>query len=217
MQFVRETSPNVFVNQSREASVIERANGMPDIQHPPQVWLAWSEEIQETHGIYQVEDVAPFPGLAVTGRRFERRDGKVVMIYDYVIDKPALKAVAANLRWNIEMAGMTLPNGLPVATDRESQGMIVGAVVAAMANPAFTCKWKAADGTFVTLDAATVIMVGTAVSQFIEVCFSAEAHVVGEIDAGTLTTIDQVEAAIRDGISQGTSALQAAMAAQAQG
>jgi len=200
MHFVRETSPNVFVELDLTKAFVETANGVPDIQHPPQVWQSWSEESQQTHGIYRVEDVAPIDELMVSGRRHERRDGKVVMIYDYVIDKPALKSYAAAVRYRKETSSTTV-NGIILLTDRESQTMIIGAVVAAMRDPSFTVRWKVADGSFMVLDAPTIIAIGTAMSAFIEACFSAEAHVAEQIDAGTITTIEQVDAAIDGQVS----------------
>jgi hypothetical protein len=150
--------------------------------------------------------------LTVSRRHYERRDGKVVMVYDYVIDQAALKSYAAAVRYRKETSSTTI-GGITLLTDRESQTMIIGAVVAAMRDPSFVVRWKAADGSFIVLDAPTIIMIGTAMSAFIEACFSAEAHVAEQIDAGAITTIEQVDAAIDEQVQANMAASLAAAAA----
>src|SRR5215216_4113240 len=120
MIFVRETSPDVFTEIAIGAAITVHENGMPDVIHPPQVWQQWSSEDQEALGIYQVAYTAPIDGLPVSGHQYERRDGKVVMIHNYVIDNASLKSYAAAARYRKETAGMMV-NGMPVSTDRESQ------------------------------------------------------------------------------------------------
>lgn len=105
-----------------------------------------------------------------------------------------LPAYAAHKRWEKEVGGIEV-NGLTVATDDRSKTMISGARVAAMANPDFTTSWKGAGGEFVPLDANAVIAISDAVLAHVSNCFAAEAQVLADIEAGSITTIEQIDAA----------------------
>jgi hypothetical protein len=109
--------------------------------------------------------------------------------------KDQLKAYAAQERFNKETGGIMV-SGMPVVTDRESQGLINGAYSMATHDSTFTTKWKAGPGTFITLDAPTIIAVATAVGAHVAACFSAEATVNASINAGTTTTLAQIDAVI---------------------
>lgn len=71
-------------------------------------------------------------------------------------------------------AGITVA-GVPIHTDETSQTRIMGAAVAAMLDPDYSVQWKAADGTFVTLAAAQVIGIASAVRAHVQACFDREA------------------------------------------
>ena len=62
------------------------------------------------------------------------------------LGKPALIAHAADARWRREVGGI-LVGTVPVATDDRSKTMVLGARVAAAANPAWETVWHGADGT----------------------------------------------------------------------
>lgn len=106
----------------------------------------------------------------------------------------ALRDYAANKRWLKETGGIEI-NGLTVATDDRSKTMISGARVAAQNDPNFTTQWKGADGSFVTIDAAAVIGISDAVLAHVSNCFATEAQVLAAIEAGAITTVEQVDAA----------------------
>lgn len=105
-----------------------------------------------------------------------------------------LREHAAQKRWEKEVGGITL-SGLVVHTDDRSKIMISGARVAAEADPNFTTQWKGADGTFVTLDAAMIAAISNAVSNHVSNCFALEAQVLAQIEAGTITTTEEIDAA----------------------
>jgi hypothetical protein len=81
----------------------------------------------------------------------------------------------ASRRWQAETGGTTF-NGLALSTDTVSQTKYVGAIVGAQIDPNATLKWKMADGSFVTLDAATITAVAMAVRSHIQACFDREAE-----------------------------------------
>lgn len=82
-------------------------------------------------------------------------------------------AQLADRRWEAETGGIVL-GGVPIKTDRESTAKITAAYVQASANPSFTVRWKVDTGVFVTLDAATIIAIGDAVTAHVQACFDNE-------------------------------------------
>lgn len=112
-----------------------------------------------------------------------------------------LIAYAADARWRAETRGLAIA-GMPVASDDRSKTMIIGARVKADGDPAFTTRWKAPDGSFATIDAATIILISDAMLQHVADCFAAEDAVISAIEAGEIATAQQVDAMISQGISQ---------------
>lgn len=112
----------------------------------------------------------------------------------YLNPPPDLAAYAAQKRWERETGGISVA-GVPVHTDDRSKVMVIGARIKAAADPSFTTEWKVSGGTFVTLDAATLISIADAVLAHVDACFAVEAGVLAEITAGTITTTGQIDAA----------------------
>lgn len=105
-------------------------------------------------------------------------------------EAPALSAaeladLIAVRRYQAESAGITV-GGMVVATDRDSQGLITGAALAAMLDSTYACNWKTDDG-FVKLDAKTLIAVAQAVRAHIQGCFDREAALLAAVKAGKYT------------------------------
>lgn len=105
-----------------------------------------------------------------------------------------LKAYAADVRYREETGGAVV-NGSAYLTDRETQAKMTAAVVMTQVNPAVTLEWKLADRSFVSLDAADMLQVAQAVGAHVQEAFAKEATVVAGINAGTITTKAQVDAA----------------------
>lgn len=93
----------------------------------------------------------------------------------------ALKVLAAR-RYEAEIAG-TIWSSHPVATDRQSQALVMGALLATMQNPAATVEWKMKDGTFVTLTAADVEAMAQAVRAHVQAAFANEKALVPAVQA----------------------------------
>jgi hypothetical protein len=83
-----------------------------------------------------------------------------------------LSALAAR-RYQAECGGTSL-NGMPLASDRETQAKLIAVRIKAKENPAYTVNWKAPGG-FISLDAATVIAVSDQVAAHVQACFDHEA------------------------------------------
>lgn len=105
-----------------------------------------------------------------------------------------LIAYAAQKRWEKEVGGIEI-SGMYVHTDDRSKSLIMGARLAAEADPNFTTDWKAADGSFITVDAPTIIMISNAVLAHVASCFGIEAQVMAAIEAGAITEIAEIDAA----------------------
>lgn len=105
-----------------------------------------------------------------------------------------LTAHAADTRWQKETGGITVA-GVPVATDDRSKQMIIGARVAADADPDWTTQWVGADGVIYPIDAAAIVAISNAVQAHVNACFATFASVKAAIDAATITTMQEIDAA----------------------
>ena len=108
--------------------------------------------------------------------------------------KPELLAYAASKRFDVETGGISV-DGLQIRTDRESQATINGAFSATLIDQNFTTDWKGADGTWQTIDAAAIHIIASTVKDHVKACFAAEKLVDAGIEAGTITTREQIDAA----------------------
>lgn len=107
-----------------------------------------------------------------------------------------LQQYAAAKRWEKEVGGIEV-NGLSVATDDRSKMMISGARVAAQNDEAFSTQWKTVDGSFVTIDAPSVMAISNAMLAHVSNCFAIEARVLEAIEADTITNTDEIDAAFQ--------------------
>ena len=101
------------------------------------------------------------------------------------------KQEVAYSRMQAEALGITI-NGIRINTDRDSQAKITGAVIQAIDDPTYVCQWKTDNGTFVTIDANTIKVIGRAVREYIQSCFDKEATIFKYLS--TLTTIEAIDA-----------------------
>lgn len=95
----------------------------------------------------------------------------------------AKRAEIAAARYEAECAGITIQD-VEVATDRDSQGLILGAAVQAQTTPGYTVQWKTKQG-FVTLTAEQIIAIATAVRAHVQACFDREAYYLEQIESAT--------------------------------
>jgi hypothetical protein len=107
--------------------------------------------------------------------------------------KVLLANYAASVRYAKETAGFT-SNGVKYLSDRDTQAKLTAAALMAQINPSATFQWKAETG-FVTLTAAQMIAVASAVGSYVQACFAVEGTIDAAIAAGTITTTQQVDGA----------------------
>lgn len=105
-----------------------------------------------------------------------------------------LLAYAADKRWRVETGGI-IAYGVPVATDDRAKLMITGARVAAMADPEWATIWHGSDGGTYPLDAAAMTAISDAVEAHVNATFATFATIKAEIEAETITTTAEIDAA----------------------
>lgn len=102
---------------------------------------------------------------------------------DLAAEASRARRSAIKARRDRAIAAGIVVGGFPVQTDDLSQQRIIGAALAAMVDPSATVRWKVADGSFVTLDAPTVIAIAQAVRAHVQACFDREAELVADPEA----------------------------------
>ncbi|ABE64059.1 hypothetical protein Nham_3327 [Nitrobacter hamburgensis X14] len=112
----------------------------------------------------------------------------------YVAPQIDLVAYAADQRWRKETRGIEIA-GVPVATDDRSKQMIIGARLAANYDPDWSTQWVGADGSIYPIDATAIVAISDTVQAHVNDCFTTYAVVKADIDAGTITTTAEIDAA----------------------
>lgn len=108
--------------------------------------------------------------------------------------KAELYAYVASKRYDVEIGGIMF-NGMPVWTDRATQSMLQR--VSYMLDKGMLSApldIKTPEG-FVSMTEAHVNAIGTAVGLHVQAAFIVEVQVAAAIDAGTITTVEQIDAA----------------------
>lgn len=139
------------------------------------------------------EDYRTLSGVSV-GDSVTPGADEVTGTYSYksLADCKALKlAELASYRYEQEVGGIAV-GGVSVDTDRDTQAILTAARIYAKEDSNYTVNWKKSDGTFVTLDAATIIAIADAMATHVQSCFDNEKDHVAAINA--LTTAAEVAA-----------------------
>jgi Domain of unknown function (DUF4376) len=105
-----------------------------------------------------------------------------------------LKTYAADARYVKEITIITV-NGYRIQINRAAQGQITSALAFIQMNSAATVNWKSFGDGWVVLDAAKVTELAQAMLAHVESCFDVERQVNDDIDAGTITTEEEIDAA----------------------
>lgn len=184
----------------KEISIGASFVGSDGALHPWQVAELWSDKDLATIGLYRVAPVPPptDPRAIINGYTFRRIGGVVTQVLDVTPPPPMTKqeliAYAKDARWKKEVGGIFV-SGVPIATDDRSKQMLIGARVAADADPNFSTEWSGADDQIYPLTAEQLIGISNAVLAHVATCFGIFANVKSQIDAETVTTPEQVDAA----------------------
>lgn len=109
--------------------------------------------------------------------------------------KAALRTYLADRRWQVEQGGATW-SGWPIHTDDRSQGKYLSELQAiALGVRLDSDPWKFADGVFRPVSNAEFTQLAIAAREHVRSVFGIEAFLLTAIEAGTVTTREQVDAA----------------------
>lgn len=215
---VRATAtPRPFLDRrtdvAKQMALIE--NGEPRIAKTSEIELAatahyggqhgigtirlWSESERNVAGIYSVnvvrETLGAFqdygtPTLTFNGTSVTQTLPATDLSLERAKEQ-ALSQIAAR-RYQAETGGVEA-GGVPVATDRDSQGKYTAARIIAKEDANYTVNWKT-DAGFQTFDATTLIAVADAVRAHIQACFDREAALAADINnAADLTALRAID------------------------
>ncbi len=104
---------------------------------------------------------------------------------DALIAEQWTSQIAAR-RYTAEIAGTTI-DGMAIDTGRDSQGLITGAAVQAIIDPAYSLHWKTSAG-FVELTGQQILGVASMVRAHVQACFNREAALLDAVAGGTIST-----------------------------
>ena len=161
------------------------------------IFYRWSEVSNLYINSIEVDENGPLPQRStptkppkLTGTQVARWTGSGWEILDSAPEPepppaPDWSALIAALRYTAETAGTTV-EGMPIDTGRDSQGLITGAALAAMLDPAYSVRWKTVTG-FVDLTSQQIIGVASAVRAFVQASFDREAVLLGAVADGSIT------------------------------
>lgn len=100
---------------------------------------------------------------------------------DYL--KQQVMAKLAELRYNFEISGVTLPDGTVIKTDRESQAQLASAFTSLKNGLISDTPWKVAPGVFVPVTLDMITPIAEAVAQHVKGAFSKEQAKCAEVMA----------------------------------
>jgi hypothetical protein len=149
----------------------------------------YSGKVEVEDGQAMPPNSTPSAPPKLTGTQVAQWQGQWVKLAAAPEPAPALTpdwpSLIAARRYTAEMAGTTV-QGMAIATDDRSQGLITGAALAAMLDTSYSIRWKTAEG-FVELTGAQIIGVASAVRAFVQACFDREADLLAAVAGGSIT------------------------------
>ena len=151
------------------------------------------------YSLHTIQDAVAVPeGKVITAITIDLIDGQWTYVHTVEdarsLTLQELYAYNADKRWQAETGGFMF-HGMMVSTDDRSKTMLIGARIKADSDPQFATRWKAKDGSFITLDATTVIAISDAVLAHVDACFTKEAAIMLDIDGAAITSYEQIDTA----------------------
>lgn len=154
-------------------------------------WLRTATEQDLKDAKVQLVEEEPVP--LTWDRRYEQNvGGKIVKLPAKELKARLLEHAAAR-RYEKEIGGVQALD-TQIRTDRESQGLILGALALVQSDPEAVISFKTPDG-FRKLGAAVVTDIAKAVGAHVQECFRLEASVVEQVAAGKIKTYEAVDEA----------------------
>jgi hypothetical protein len=108
--------------------------------------------------------------------------------------KPQLRGYAGSKRYDVESGGaVEIASGAVMDTSRANRAMAVSVVPYLEANPTATIDWKTRSGEFVKMTPAEFTAANNAANVHVQQCFTTESQCVADIEAGAITTLEQID------------------------
>ena len=105
--------------------------------------------------------------------------------------KEELKKTVTDRRYSVETGGITLPNGVKIKTDRESQAQLSSAYSSLKNGLITDTQWKGDNGEWVLVTLTEIEPIAQAVAAHVRACFAAEKQHFESIDA--ITTFEGLD------------------------
>lgn len=166
------------------------------VTHTAAIFTAWSASDLTAIGIIpaRYDDTAPSVYHTATAGAWAIIDGEAVGTRTW--EQPALsasdlKAYAADLRWLKETSGVVV-GGIPIPTDDRAKVLLLGA---AMSMTDEQTAQYVVGSVSITLTGAQFKGLYAGLVAHVQECFATQTAVLTEIDAGTITTRAEIDAA----------------------
>ncbi len=164
---------------------------MPDSANPTHVFVERWASGPALPGDVLVSEAAEYDdveGRVVVTREWETPAATLQQLSEYAAAK---RRALTNGAAMIDVG----ERSIPVWVDPESRGSILGLQVASGIIEGLTAPWKGADGLFYVLTAPEIQALALGMMGFVQDCFTAEAIVLGGIEAETITATSAIDAA----------------------
>jgi hypothetical protein len=147
-------------------------------------------------GSQEIEESIPFPSRSTPTKPPELKGKEVAQWQGEWVKlsaapeppdapRPSWPSLISTRRFKSETSGITV-NAMPIATDRDSQGLITGAAVAALLDSDYSLNWKTSAG-FVELSAVQILSLASAVRAHVQASFDREAQLLAAVADGSIT------------------------------
>jgi hypothetical protein len=107
--------------------------------------------------------------------------------------KDELAAYSAMRRGGKASGGVTIA-GLLFYSDPTARNTLANAYDYSVANPGYITNWKLLDGTFAALNESQLQHAWQEMGTFVQDCFTCESDNLADINAGTMTTLAEIDA-----------------------
>lgn len=133
--------------------------------------------------------IATAPGKPTERKALSAKERAEKQKDEFDFSKKLLEGFLPEYRYKMEIGGIIV-SGTAIPTDRETQAKLIAMRIKAKEDANYVVNFKTPNG-FVTLDAATIIVIADAVHDHVQKCFNAESA----IDPNDYNSATEIKAA----------------------
>ena len=197
-KFIRDTNPTVsFPEVFDNATALEFGYEVV-YQVPVPTTKRWQmvrelAPVKSDKGFWEQKfEVVDMPFNAVMDSNGNEIKSSDQVQHDYLnLWKEELKKTVTDRRYSVETSGITLPNGVKIKTDRESQAQLSSAYSSLKNGLITDTQWKGDNGEWVLVTLTEIEPIAQAVAAHVRACFAAEKQHFESIDA--ITTFEGLD------------------------